>query len=221
MTLEKVPSSECQLHVCACHGCVYLPQTGSIINFKIDNWTKPCLSVNLQCFQKYSLACLRSGVHRVFHWSTQEEGTQLPNRFLFFPSVLTDNAAFLSFFLSKVPLMHFDAIWLCFCSSLWFLHFLTTFFRPCQKTILRAHVWIDMDCAVTQVFALLKLAPSQVTSVGAVQCNAPFLLSLTEAEHWPSVVIINLLSSYEEWILLYYWPRIEIWDPGLSINHIF
>lgn len=50
--------------------------------------------------------------------------------FLFFPFLLTDNIAFLSL---KVSLMHFDAIWLCFYSSLWFLHFLTTFFRPCQK----------------------------------------------------------------------------------------
>lgn len=43
------------------------------------------------------------------------------------------------FALSKVALVLFDAIWLCFCTLLWFLQFLTTFFRPCQRAILRVH----------------------------------------------------------------------------------
>ena len=71
--------------------------------------------------------------------------------------------------------MHFDAIWPCFYSSLWFLHFLTTFFRSCQKAILRVHVWKDMDCGVTQAFSLLKLARCHVTSVRAVLYFVMFL----------------------------------------------
>lgn len=102
--------------------------------------------------------------------------------------------------------MHFDAIWLCFYSSLWFLHFLTTFFRPCQKAILRVHVWMDMDYGVTQVFSLLQLALSQVTSVRDVQCSVTFpflsfsavlyqLKCIYRAVSWSTVLHFLMINS--------------------------
>lgn len=132
-----------------------------------------------------------------FHERTQEEGAQLPNRF-FWGSFPFYWQITLLFFPLKVPLMHFNAIWLGFYSSLWFLHFLTTFFRPCQKAILRVNVWIDMYSGVTQVLSLLKLALCQVTSVScAALCNVTFLFryhSLKYITRAVETAVLNVTS---------------------------
>lgn len=79
----------------------------------------------------------------------------------------------LLFFLLKVALMHFDAIWLRIYSSLWFLHFLTTSFQTLPES------YSQRAClnrrSFTQVLSLLTLASCQVTSARAMHCFVTFV----------------------------------------------
>lgn len=57
-----------------------------------------------------------------------------------------------------------------------FFSFSQPFPDPAKRAILRAHVWIGMDCGVTQVPSLLMLVSCQVTSEScSILCDVRFL----------------------------------------------
>lgn len=172
---QSVSSSVC---------CTYEPQTGSIINLKIGNCykkkkKKPLLGKFILAVFKTHTSCLTSRVHWVFPLINSGRGNTATKEVFFVLSPFFYWQITLLFLLLKVALVHFDAIWLCFYTMLWFLHFLTTFFRPCQKAILRVHVWKDMDCSVTQGFFFFFIGvgplPGDISQSPALLCNAPFL----------------------------------------------
>lgn len=97
----------------------------------------------------------------------------LPNAFLFFQSLLT----VLCFFscppqFSSCISTPSGSVFILQCA---FFSFSQPFPDPAKKAILRAHVWIGMDCGVTQVLSLLMLVSCQVTSERAVRSSAMFV----------------------------------------------
>lgn len=125
-------------------------------------------------FFKTNTHCLTCWVHWVFHWYSQEEGAQLPSRFLFSPFLLTDNTAFLSFKSSLRALRRHLALFLFFTvvSSLSHNLFQTLPKSYSQSTCLNRHgLWRYTSFLFIETGPL----PGDISESCAVLCNVAFL----------------------------------------------
>lgn len=169
-----IPGRVCCLCVRMGRPYVYVPQTGSIINLKIDNWIKALPVCWSWLFLKHRLIVWLS---EFIGFSTNILRKNEHSYHVGFCSLLFYWQITLLFFLLKVALMHFNTIWLCFYSSLWFLHFLTTFFRHCQKSYSQSACLNrrGLRCYTSFLFIEVGPLPGDISERYELLCNVPFL----------------------------------------------